>query len=78
MRPKFGATIARSQWLRPAIEAIEDRLPWTEVVGQITPRNTGSTPPRHGFNEVAVVLRRPTSPSLGGEYCLYFCPLRIA
>jgi hypothetical protein len=41
---------------RPAIEAIEHRLPRSELVGQIAPWHAGSPPPQHGFDEVSIVL----------------------
>jgi hypothetical protein len=40
---------------RPAIEAIEDRLPRTEFGGQIPPRRARPSPPKDGFDEISVI-----------------------
>jgi len=48
---------------RPAIEAVEHGLPWSEVRWKITPRNACATPPQDRFDESTIIVCRPASPA---------------
>src|SRR3954451_21745408 len=63
--------------LRPAIEPIEDRLPWPEFFWQIAPGHAGTAPPQHGLDKVSVILRRTSRTSLRREHRLYLQPLPL-
>jgi hypothetical protein len=41
--------------LRPAIEPIEDGLPWAKLRWQVAPRHSSPSPPEHRFDEVPII-----------------------
>lgn len=46
----------------PFIEAIENGFPWTETLGEISPRCTGLGHPYNRIDEISVAqIRRPSS-----------------
>jgi hypothetical protein len=53
--------------LGPAVEAVENGLPRSEMVGQIPPRYARAPPPQHRLDEVAVILSRPTRSALRSQ-----------
>jgi hypothetical protein len=62
---------------RPAIEAVEDRLPGPKFCWQVTPGRARSSPPQDSLDEEAVVLGRPPHvPVLLQKRC-DFAPLSI-
>src|SRR5262249_18589804 len=62
---------------RPAVEAIEHGLPWPELFGQIPPRRSGAPPPKHGIDEVPVVVTRFADLVVGCQECLDLRPLLV-
>jgi hypothetical protein len=49
---------------RPPIEAVEHRLPRSEIRWKITPRNACAAPPQYGFDESTIFVCRPASSAL--------------
>jgi hypothetical protein len=50
--------------LRPTIESTKDRLPRPKRIRQIAPPNTRASPPKHGFDESAIIDARPSCASI--------------
>jgi hypothetical protein len=76
--PQRGKQAAPLAVLRPAIEPIEYRLPWPELLGQISPRHAGSSPPKHSLDEVPIVAPWLTDSVIAVEESFDLRPLLVA
>ena len=56
VRPKRVEESLPFPILRPAVEPVESRLPWTKIGGKISPRHARTTPPKDRFDEVSVIV----------------------
>src|SRR5262245_33065642 len=62
----------------PSVESIEHGFPRSEIVRQVTPWHSSTTPPQHRFDEVPVVLRRASASfSLRDEQRFNLLPLPL-
>lgn len=53
---EFNKDISPAVGFRSAVKALEDRIPITEAIGQITPRRTGFQDPENSIDEQRIAL----------------------
>jgi hypothetical protein len=61
----------------PVVEAVVDRLPWTESLGQVSPRKTCLEPEENGLDEEPVAAQRGGPALLFRKKGLKSAPLRF-
>lgn len=73
-----GEQLVPSPLLRPPIESIEDRLPWSKLVGQVPPRRTRAAPPHDRLEEAPVIMTRSSQTRLRRQNRRYSPPLLVS
>ena len=66
-----------SSLLGPSVKSVEHGLPRTELRGQISPRDTGSSPPEYGLDEPSIVAARSAGARFPLKDLANFLPLQI-